>query len=120
MWTYRARLAHLVDADTFDLTVDVGFRVTVTDRFRLAWADAFEIRGPERPRGLAAVELVRDWWPPDGEVLIQTFKARGRMARGKFGRWLAEVHHPQRLEPLHEALIEAGLAVRVDEHGRRV
>lgn len=93
MWTYRARVIRVIDGDTLDLEVDLGFRVYHQVRVRLADVDAPEPRGDERERGLEAKAFVEEWaellrhgseWP----LRIATAKV------GKYGRWLASVQAP--------------------------
>lgn len=85
MWEYKAQVTRVVDADTIDCHVDLGFYMYSRQRFRLARVDAWETRGDERPEGLAAKAAVQSLLPPGHTVRITTEKA------GKFGRWLAEV-----------------------------
>lgn len=85
MWTYNAQVIRVVDADTIDMTVDMGFYMYSRQRFRLARIDAWEVRGEEREEGLIAKAAVAHLLPPGREVRIQTSKT------GKWGRWLAEV-----------------------------
>jgi len=75
----------VVDGDTFDVTVDLGFRVTTYQRLRLVGVDTPEIRGPERPEGLKVKEYVKGLIEGK-ELTIETFKV------GKYGRYICEVH----------------------------
>lgn len=47
MYTYRALVENVVDGDTMDLAVDVGFSVTFRHRFRVAKYDAPESWRPK-------------------------------------------------------------------------
>lgn len=89
-WMYRCRVERVVDGDTLDLEVDLGFRVYHRVRVRLASIDTPEVRGPEREFGLQAKAFVEEWvksrdsiheWP----FLVATSKT------GKYGRWLADL-----------------------------
>jgi len=92
-WTYRARPSRIVDGDTIDVTIDLGFRVVTFQRLRLAGVNTPEIRGAERPAGLDATEFVNEWiarartagddWP----LVIKTGKT------GKYGRWIARLYN---------------------------
>ncbi len=86
VWTYYATVARIVDADTFDLVIDLGFGVSIKERIRLAGVDAWETRGEERPEGLAAKAFVEEVMPVGSVVMIRTDKDRG-----KYGRYIAEV-----------------------------
>ena len=47
-WLYDAKVINVVDGDTFDAEVMVGFDITVTLRFRLSGVDTPEIHGVPR------------------------------------------------------------------------
>lgn len=87
LWTYRARCSRVVDGDTIDVIIDQGFRQWRTERLRLLGVDTPEMRGAERPAGIAAKEYVEEWvkgfgdWP----LKIRTEKS------DSFGRYLATV-----------------------------
>ena len=87
-WRFIARVVRIVDADTIDVEVDVGFRIWVHERIRLADVNAWEMRGPERVKGKEATAFVERLCPVGTEVTIQTIK------RGKYGRWIAHVWFP--------------------------
>ena len=86
MYHYRAFVQNVVDGDTVDVRLDLGCKVFVEKRLRLARINAWEVRGTERPAGLIA----RDWLR--GKILgkhciIETIRDR----TGKYGRLLAEI-----------------------------
>lgn len=88
MWQYKATVVRVVDADTVDLAVDLGFRTSFADRFRL-----FGIDAPERGEigwstGKAALE---QRLPVGAAVVIETYHPRDRDERDSFGRWLATI-----------------------------
>lgn len=89
MYEYRARVLRVIDGDTLEAEIDLGFRVFLRGTLRLAGINAPEVHGPERPRGLAATrhleELLKQFTPADGSVLIRTEKDRTE----KYGRYLA-------------------------------
>lgn len=74
-----------MDGDTVDLLVDLGFRLTSTQRFRLLDVDCPELRGEERERGLEAKNFVQGLLPVGAEVVVVSEKT------GKWGRWLARI-----------------------------
>lgn len=61
MYTYKAIVTRIVDADTVDMEVDVGFSISVRHRFRINNFDAPETWRPkseaERQHGVKAIEL---------------------------------------------------------------
>lgn len=86
MWTYKAKVTRVVDGDTIDCEVDLGFNVVMRERFRLARINTPEIRGKERPQGLISKQWLIDLLEShNNEITIKTGKA------GKFGRWIAEI-----------------------------
>lgn len=82
-YEYNARIAHVVDGDTFDLVVDLGLRVVTKIRVRLFDWNAPEVSTDDGKR-------LRDWlrsWAVDKTVKVRTFRDPG----DKYGRWLAEI-----------------------------
>lgn len=53
---YKAKVIDVYDGDTFDVEVDLGFKVTVKDRVRLRGVDAPEIRTKDKKEKRKAVE----------------------------------------------------------------
>ena len=90
MYEYKAEVIHVVDADTFDVRVDMGFSHFQEMRIRLARIDAWEKRGEEREMGIAATEFVLELLAnleDDDYIVIRTQKDK----QGKYGRYLADV-----------------------------
>lgn len=84
LYKYKGEVVKVVDGDTIDVMVDLGFNIFIKERFRLARIDAWEVRGEERVKGLEAKAFVKDLL--DGkEVFIDS------QGTGKYGRWIAEV-----------------------------
>ena len=110
--TFPATVTRVVDADTIDCTVDLGFHVGIKERFRLFGVNAPESRTrdkAEKARGLAATAFVRDLIRQnDNAVTLDVSKGTG-----KFGRWLAIVELSEG-RTLNDALLAAGHAVRAD------
>jgi micrococcal nuclease len=106
----------VVDADTVDMRVDLGFKIHKEDRFRLYGIDAWEVRGEERPKGLLATEFLKAELAKgkeEGKVLIiQTYKDK----QGKYGRYLATlllVDDESKIN-LNKLLVEKGHAEYAD------
>jgi micrococcal nuclease len=90
MYLYKAHLQRVVDGDTLDVNVDLGFTAHVVVRLRLYGVDTPEIHGvahdsAEYKAGMAATEHVTEWFADSYECYIRTKKT------GKYGRWLAMV-----------------------------
>ena len=107
VYDYKAKIIRVVDADTLDAEVQLGFHVTARIRFRLGRINAPEIRGKEKERGKEATAWLTaklNQYPDS--VVIQSSKT------GKFGRWLGEIFANG--ENLNDALVKAGHAVYVE------
>lgn len=90
MYTYKANVVRVVDGDTVDMNVDLGFDVWKRLRVRLKGIDTPEIRTKdleEKERGYAAknrlIELLES---VDYQCILQTFSDKG-----KYGRWLGTI-----------------------------
>lgn len=99
----------VVDGDTLDLMLDLGFSVRMKARVRLIGIDTAEIRAKdagERERAKAAREFVGNWLrASEGQLRARTTKD------DKWGRMLAEIIREDGSE-LTAALLDARLAKR--------
>lgn len=89
MYEYQAFPIHVVDGDTVDLRVDLGFGIARTDRFRLYGINTPELHAKdplERERAVAAQVCLTTLLGP-GPVVVQTFKDK----QEKYGRYLARI-----------------------------
>jgi len=109
-YRYRARLGRVVDGDTIDVLIELGFYVTLRERVRLEGIDTPEIyRVPkdseEYKKGMEATEYVERRLNENGnEMIIETEK------RGKWRRWLAKIYLEDSDKTLNDELVENGLA----------
>ena len=90
MYEYRATIRRVVDGDTVDVTLDLGFNILYNSRIRLLGIDTPESRTrdlEEKARGLAAKDRVKELCPVGSSVTLKTTKD----GRGKFGRILGEI-----------------------------
>lgn len=90
-FTYRARLDRVIDGDTVDLFIDLGFRLYAHMRIRLEGVDTPERGEDDYDRATAIVE---DWMT---ETIASTLDsewhlvvATGRES-GSFDRWLGTI-----------------------------
>lgn len=88
MYEYNAKVLRVIDGDTIDVEIDVGFSIFIKNRLRLEGIDAPETRTRdlvEKKEGLKAkqrlIELIEG-----KEVIIRTTKDE------KYGRILATVY----------------------------
>ncbi|HSG30642.1 MAG TPA: thermonuclease family protein [Thermodesulfobacteriota bacterium] len=108
MYNYYGKLIKVVDGDTIDVEVDLGFHTCVKERLRLADIDTPEVYGKNAsPEGTVAKNYVINALT-DKLLRIETFKDR----TGKYGRFLALVYYQSdnRWINLNDELIEKGLA----------
>ena len=101
---YKATILRVIDGDTLDCFLDVGFDIQLKQRLRLAGINTPESRikdKREKELGLEAKEFTKNF-VKDKETLIHTIK------KGKFGRLLCEVFVNGK--SLNKALVKAGLA----------
>ena len=89
MYEYKATVDRVVDGDTVDFIVDLGFSVKMKIRTRLAGVDT-----PERgqPDFLVATRRCRELlnkaaasFPYEDKIVIKTEKT------GKYGRWIVHI-----------------------------
>ena len=88
-WDYRHfREINVIDGDTIEATIDLGFNITVKETFRLYGINCPEKRGVTKQAGLDA----KAWTERAIQNLehIETVKVT-KSGRGKFGRYLARI-----------------------------
>jgi len=105
MYTYKAKLDRVVDGDTVDAHIDLGFDITIHKRIRLAGIDSPESRTrdlEEKARGLASkdklIELLGD-----GNFILESKEV------GKYGRVLGTLIVED--ININDTLVEEGFAV---------
>lgn len=111
MYEYTATVERVLDADTIDADVDLGFSVHRKERLRL-----FGLNAPEKGtvEGREATEWLKAQLPIGSQITIRTQKDKTE----KFGRMLATIILPNNVD-LNAQLIELGLAVSWDGKGQR-
>ena len=91
MYEYKCIVNRVVDGDTIDATIDLGFSVLYKSRIRLYGIDTPESRTrdkDEKARGLLAKKFLQEKIDSGDSVCLQT---KMKDSRGKFGRVLASV-----------------------------
>ena len=93
MYEYKCNIVKIVDGDTVDVDIDLGFGVWLKDeRVRVMGIDTPESRTRDKVEklfGLAAKKALKELLKKD--VVLKTFKGRGgEDAKGKFGRILGD------------------------------
>ena len=106
MFTYAAKLIEVIDGDTVDLLIDLGFGVHVRERCRLYGIDAPEMRTPQGEAAKRYLEsLIRSntgelsdfvkCFPGQCPIFISTIKAKkeSKEKADKYGRYLAFLYY---------------------------
>ena len=89
MYTYKAKLLRVVDGDTCDAQIDLGFDVSVKKRIRFAGINAPESRTrdlKEKALGLAAKDRVKAILAENPSFTLESTDL------GKYGRVLGKIH----------------------------
>ena len=112
MYEYKVKsVDHIVDGDTLDVTVDLGFDITHKIRVRLLGIDTPESRTrdlEEKARGLESKKYftkIVTKWVEDDMLYVKTEK------KGKYGRYLGILFNPADSPTLNDHMIEEGYAV---------
>ncbi len=113
MYEYRAKLVKVVDGDTVDVDIDLGFGVWLKDeRVRIMGIDTPESRTSDKVEkvfGLAAKERIKQLIEKD--CILKTFAAKdGEDMKGKFGRILGDFIVGDKM--VTEIMIDEGHAVK--------
>lgn len=110
MYTYACTVLRVVDGDTLDLMIDLGFSIHIKQRVRLYGINCPETRTrdkKEKAAGLAAKSFVLEWLRKTPEITVRTHKDK----KGKFGRILADICGPEGTATLNTKLVITGHAV---------
>ena len=115
MYEYRATVINVVDGDTVDVDIDLGFGIILRDeRVRIIGIDTEEARTSDKVEDLfgeLAKERVKELLQNGDEVILKTeINKHGEDMKGKFGRTLGDFIVNGRM--LTDILIEEGHAVK--------
>jgi micrococcal nuclease len=115
MYNYKINLLRVIDGDTIDAEIDLGFDVKIKKRIRFMGMNAPESRTKdleEKARGLAAKDRVKQLLEGCENIILNSHGV------GKFGRCLGEImldmvdgQEKLTLVSLNELLISEGHAV---------
>ena len=114
MYEYKCKLVKVVDGDTIDIDIDLGFGVWLQNqRIRMYGIDTPESRTSddiEKVYGNAA-KLFLVKWTNSGDLTLKTFKD----GKGKYGRILGEIWYAGK-HNINQLLVDNHHAVRY--HGQ--
>lgn len=111
MYDYRVKkLLNVVDGDTIDVDIDLGFDISLSKRVRLAGIDTPESRTSdkfEKSLGIEAKEYLKKHLKDAQEVVIKTELPD---SSEKYGRILGWIHVDGATKSINEMMIEDGYA----------
>ena len=112
MYQYRCQILRVVDGDTVDIDIDLGFGVWMRkQRVRLYGVDTPESRTrdlEEKKFGMMAKKYVKGHLPIGTDQILRTHKD----GKGKFGRILGEFIVEEGMTTLNALLIKNHHAVK--------
>ena len=89
IYVYKASVIRVVDGDTVDLIIDLGFDTSRKERFRLYGVDAPEMQ-------TEACKAAKAWLiealQPLEAIYVQTIQLSTKAKRDKYGRFLAVLY----------------------------
>jgi len=111
MYEYRIKkVTNVVDGDTIDVEIDLGFSVSYAQRLRLAGIDTPESRTTDKAEkvlGLEAKEYLKSKVKDAKDVIVKTEKPD---SSEKYGRILGWVYVDGSTKSVNEQMIEDGYA----------
>lgn len=111
---YSAKVVKVVDGDTIDVLIDLGFKIHHKARVRLYGVNTPESRTKdlaEKQLGLKAKSFTEDWTSRHPEIFIKTIAGKD----DKYGRILAQIYSDTDIKSaqtscLNEDIVSAGYA----------
>ena len=108
MYEYKAKIVKVIDGDTVDVTIDLGFSITIEERIRFYGINCPETRTSdkiEKARGIQSKAFTESKLPVGKTVTLQSKV----FDKEKYGRILADVIVDG--VNLNQELLKEGLAV---------
>lgn len=102
LFNYKCELIRVIDGDTLDAFIDLGFNVKIKKRIRLMGVDTWESRTrnlEEKKKGLIAKQFTKDFLK-EGKFTVRSHGV------GKFGRLLGSIFIDKKC--LNTVLIKEG------------
>jgi micrococcal nuclease len=111
MFEYRVKqIIKIVDGDTIDVDIDLGFSISYSQRLRLAGIDTPESRTTdklEKTLGLESKEYLKYKFKDAKDIVVKTEKPD---SSEKYGRILGWVYVNGNTKSVNEQMIEDGYA----------
>lgn len=112
MYVYPCKVLKVIDGDTIDIELDLGFNIKMKERVRLIGLDTPEVFGPNaEPAGKIASDFTEKWIS-DRQAVWDSFSYQSIKynAKDKYGRSLGVLMWTgaKMAESLNEAIIASG------------
>ena len=116
---YSCKLDRVVDGDTCDAMIDLGFKTWVKKRIRFKGVDCWESRTrdlDEKKKGLAAKAYTKELLEnsDEGKFVLKSY------GLGKYGRVLADLFVKGHEQSVNQLLIENGHAYEYEGGKKKV
>ena len=111
MYKYKAKVVKIVDGDTIDVVIDLGFKISTHQRIRLEGINTPETYNVKRnseeyKKGMAAKNFViQRIGANNNDVIIATNRDTG-----KYGRYIGAIWLADNTKSLNDELVEKGFA----------
>lgn len=114
-FSYYVNTFRVIDGDTLEATLDLGFHLAWDFNVRLNGLDAPEVHGPTRSVGLLVGAVVQKWMTDAGtDIRIQSVSVDE-----KYGRLLGVIYS-QANESLNQYLLDNSLALPYDGKTKKI
>ena len=118
-YEYTAKLERVVDGDTCDALIDLGFDTWVKKRIRFKGVDTWECRTrdkEEKVKGLAAKAFTKNLLEnsDEGKFAVRSYGV------GKYGRVLGELFVKGKTKSVNDLLLENGHAYEYEGGKKKV
>ncbi len=111
MYHYKAEVVNIVDGDTMDVVIDLGFKITTNQRIRFArinTPETFNVKkdSEEYQKGLLSKQYVQQRLEANNNLIqLETEKVQE-----KYGRYIGTIWLADSKTSLNDELVEKGLA----------
>lgn len=109
MFEYEASNIRVIDGDTVECSLDLGFHVSIREKLRLYGINAPEMRGDTSEAGKRAADHLLTMIAEDSPIRIKTQKDK----QGKYGRYIATLFGASGAN-INQRMVYHGYAVSVE------
>ena len=110
LYEYPAEIIRVIDGDTVEARIDLGFHTFAVQKLRLWGINAPEKRGASRESGLESASHLETLIASDQPIRVQTRKDK----QGKYGRYLATLLGGSGVN-INQRMVYHGYAVSVED-----